>query len=241
MTDAGHYAVAHFERFQHYKNRAPAWIKLYASTLDDYAFVCLTDAQKWHLVGLWILASKMENRLPTDETWLANRIGATSDFSVQPLIVSGFIVLEGPEKNASTVRRKRASTLASKTLALEEKRREEKNSECEHFASAWSRYPSRPGQSRAAALKAWTARVREGVDPAALLAGVEAYAAYVRREGTQPKFVKHAATFFGPDRHWEADYGAPLVGEHADGTLEPYMPDGITPTPAFLHALGRTA
>jgi hypothetical protein len=40
-----------------------------------------------------------------------------------------------------------------------------------------------------------------------MLRGVRAYAAYVRRSDTPDRFVKLAATFFGPDRHWETDYG----------------------------------
>jgi hypothetical protein len=105
------------------------------------------------------------------------------------------------------------------------------------FEAAWRAYPRRPNNPKAKALKAWRARIREGVDPAALVAGVRAYAAYVRRESKAPEFVKLGATFFGPDRHWESDYGAPLEGEQPDGTIRVYG-EGGGPTPAFLHAMG---
>lgn len=75
------------------------------------------------------------------------------------------------------------------------------------FEAAWSAYPRRPGNSRANALRSWNARLAEGVSPSAMIAGAQAYAAHCAREQTPPRFVKLAATFFGPGRHWEADYG----------------------------------
>src|SRR5690606_19747530 len=35
---AGYLTVKNFERFQHYKDRNPPWIKLYNDLLDDYEF-----------------------------------------------------------------------------------------------------------------------------------------------------------------------------------------------------------
>jgi hypothetical protein len=78
------------------------------------------------------------------------------------------------------------------------------------------------------------ARLAEGVAPEALLGGVRAYAAYVARTDTPDKFVKLAATFFGPDRHWETDYGQP-----ADDQVPVYGPDGEM-TPEFARATGLT-
>jgi len=77
------------------------------------------------------------------------------------------------------------------------------------FDEAWAAYPKRPNNSRADAWRAWQARVRAGADPAAMLAGVQAYASYVEREHTEPQYVKRAATFFGPGEHWLADYAPP--------------------------------
>lgn len=100
------------------------------------------------------------------------------------------------------------------------------------FAAAWAAYPGRPNNSRAKAARAWAARIAEGAEPAALLAGVRAYAEYVRRERIEPRFVKQAATFFGPDRHWETDYAA-----SSDGGVRVYDDLG-EPTPEFARASG---
>lgn len=77
------------------------------------------------------------------------------------------------------------------------------------FLECWALYPKRPNNSRERALKAYDARIKAGADPAAILDGVKRYAAYCRREGTEGRYIKQAATFFGPDKHWESDYSSP--------------------------------
>lgn len=74
------------------------------------------------------------------------------------------------------------------------------------FNEAWSIYPKRPNNNRQSALKAWMARAREGCDLEAMLEGTRAYARYVAHRNTEPEFIKMAATFYGPNRHWENDY-----------------------------------
>ena len=79
------------------------------------------------------------------------------------------------------------------------------------FETAWQAYPKRAGgNSKSGAFKAWKARLKDGVKPEDLLAGVKRYAAYARATGSVgTQFVKQAATFFGPDRHFEESWLAP--------------------------------
>ena len=79
------------------------------------------------------------------------------------------------------------------------------------FETAWDAYPKRAGgNSKAAAWKAWKARLKDGVNPEAMLAGVKRYATYARATGSVgTQYVKQAATFFGPDRHFEESWQAP--------------------------------
>ena len=76
----------------------------------------------------------------------------------------------------------------------------------EAFDEVWRAYPKRPGASRADALKAWTARQREGVPREVMLEGVKRYAAYCLADGTEPRYIKQPATFFGPSEHYLADW-----------------------------------
>lgn len=79
------------------------------------------------------------------------------------------------------------------------------------FETAWDAYPKRAGgNSKAGAFKAWKARLKDGVKPDDMLAGVKRYAAYARATGSVgTQFVKQAATFFGPDRHFDESWQAP--------------------------------
>ena len=69
-----YFRVKNFERFQHYKDRSPPWIKLYNDLLDDYAFTCLQDASKLHQILIWLVASRTGNKLP-----VINRLCGNSD------------------------------------------------------------------------------------------------------------------------------------------------------------------
>lgn len=86
-----HLEVKNWDRFQYYKKRSPPWIRLYNDLLDDYAFAQLPDASKWHAVGLWLLASRFDNKIPADPEWIARRIGAGTAVDVENLVSAGFV------------------------------------------------------------------------------------------------------------------------------------------------------
>jgi len=87
----GFFSVIDYDQQQHYKDRGPTWIKLYNRLLDDYAFALLPDAAKWHLIGIFLLASRHNNRIPCDPQWLARQIGAASPVDLAQLERAGFI------------------------------------------------------------------------------------------------------------------------------------------------------
>lgn len=91
--------------------------------------------------------------------------------------------------------------------------RSSKENYSNEFEQAWQAYPKRAGgNSKAAAWKAWKARIKDGVTTVAMLDGVNRYAAYVRATGSAgTQYVKQAATFFGPDRHFDESWQAPAV------------------------------
>jgi hypothetical protein len=87
-----HLVVKNFERFQHYRDRNPPWIKLYGDVLVDLAFVQLPEAAQAQLIKLWILASQFGHPLPNDPKLLAGKIGSTGKFYLAELIAAGFII-----------------------------------------------------------------------------------------------------------------------------------------------------
>jgi hypothetical protein len=56
-----------------------------------------------------------------------------------------------------------------------------------------------------------------------MLAGVQAYAAYVVAMGTEPQYIKSPETFFGPGRHWASDWTPP-----ARASPQPGQPTQLT-------------
>jgi len=92
VNQKGYWSIKDFRRFQHYSKRNPPWIKLYTSLLEDYDFIALSDAAKLHLVLLWLLASRMDNRIPDDRRWLARAIHANGPVRLDELVRAGFLV-----------------------------------------------------------------------------------------------------------------------------------------------------
>lgn len=108
----GFLSVKNFASHQHYKDRRPPWIKLHAAVLDDYAFTCLPDASKAHLMLIWVLASKLNNRIPNDPTWIGGKIGATSTVDLQVLIASGLLIVV--QDASGTISQRQQSALPEK-------------------------------------------------------------------------------------------------------------------------------
>lgn len=105
-----------------------------------------------------------------------------------------------------------------------------------NFETAWAAYPKRPANPKGRAWKAYQARVAAGEDPAAILAGVKAYAAYVEREAIPVKYIKHTATFFGDTKPYLDDYG-----EVTSPPIQLYDPVSGDMTEAAARILGRIA
>ena len=90
---SGFFGVRNWDEFQHYKDRDPAWIKLYNRLLDDYSFGLLPDSRKWHLIGIFLLASRHNNRVPRDPAWVSRKIGAQVPVDLGLLERAGFLVM----------------------------------------------------------------------------------------------------------------------------------------------------
>ena len=101
------FSIKNFEKFQHYKDRSPPWIKLYNDLLENYEFGALPDASKAHLIAIWLLASRSANKIPYDARWVAGHINATEPVDLKSLIDAGFIKINqsinGSEQNASNL------------------------------------------------------------------------------------------------------------------------------------------
>jgi hypothetical protein len=93
--------VRNYERYQHYKNRRPPWVKLHRDLWFDQKFYSLSSLSKLYVIGFFTLASENDNRIPLDIAWIHSRLGIDKKPDFKELFDSGFIE-EIPE-NASKV------------------------------------------------------------------------------------------------------------------------------------------
>lgn len=107
--------MANWNKYQHYTDRNPPWIKLHNALLEDPDVAVLPDAMKAHLFGVWLLASRLGNKIPFDQSFIARRINATTKVDLNVLISKGF--LEPHPDSASGL-------LAECTTETEQKRKE---------------------------------------------------------------------------------------------------------------------
>lgn len=114
-------SIKNLAKHQHYKDRRPPWIKLHAEVLDDYEFLCLQDASKAHLMLLWVLASRLENRIPYDPVFLAERLGTTTPINVQELISQGFIEVSEDDSRPLAFRKQSAMPETETEVETEKK------------------------------------------------------------------------------------------------------------------------
>jgi hypothetical protein len=229
--------VKNLEKHQHYKDRRPPWIKLHSEVLDDYAFSCLQDASKAHLMLLWVLASRLENRIPYDVEWITRQIGAASPVDVEELISQGFIAVF-EDASVTLAPRKQSAMPETETETETEKRKKNPSSR----KTATGSKPVGPTFDLAPYLDAHTAAFPGSSPPAARYGKVfkalerKFPPAEVLRRWRNCLAAK--GTFATPEElaaHW-SEYDAalpPRNGKHrhltdADQALLAMMPPGAT-------------
>jgi hypothetical protein len=96
-----YFRIKNLEKFQYYKKRNPPWIRLYTDLLnaEDVDYTCLTDVQKLHLIHIWMLATRHNNRIPMNTDWLQRRLNVSEKVDLEPLFKAGFIEVCGDACN----------------------------------------------------------------------------------------------------------------------------------------------
>ena len=86
-----------WEKFQHYKDRCPPWIKLHRDLLTDREFMCLPIASKAIAPLLWLLASESKDGSfdgSLDELQFRLHISKKDyEDGIKPLIDKGFFIV----------------------------------------------------------------------------------------------------------------------------------------------------
>lgn len=140
--------IKNFEKFQHFKDRCPPWVKLYRDLLNDIEWFELDPKAAKVLVSLWLIASEDETkqgnlpstkqlafRLRISETELKSIVSKLSHWVERDDIsaISSCNQSDAPEKRQS--------------------REESDNASPSGFAEFWDAYPKK--RNRGDAEKAW--------------------------------------------------------------------------------------
>jgi hypothetical protein len=89
------YRVKNWETYQHYKDRAPPWIKLHFALLSSQDWVTFDDASRVLAVACMLVASRNEGEIDCSQSGLAylKRVAYLNKTpNIKPLIESGFLI-----------------------------------------------------------------------------------------------------------------------------------------------------
>jgi len=190
--------------FQHYKDRAPAWIKLHRGLLDDYQFCCLPVASRALAPFLWLLASEYEDgKIVATLDELAFRLRMTRrelDDALSPLVQAGFFEASEP------LAERKPDAIPEKEIQDKEEIEEEHTTAAPRvnvkFDEFWKEYPRREGDNpRKTAEKKFKALVKTGVDPDVIIAGAKRASQDARKQSIYgTKYIPQAIKWLNDER-----------------------------------------
>lgn len=91
QIEARYFRITNWDKFQHYKQRNPPWIRLHRTLLRDHKFGLLSETEQWTLVRLWLLASETGNAMAMDDKWVRKAISSSRPVPFEKYAAMGFI------------------------------------------------------------------------------------------------------------------------------------------------------
>lgn len=111
-------SVKGWERFQHYKDRDPPWVKLYRDLLSSESWVLGTDASRLLQIASILLAARYSNQIP--HRWdLIRKVASIDctekqfDEAVRHLCANGFLEIHTVTTESSPVAQSASTPLAT--------------------------------------------------------------------------------------------------------------------------------
>lgn len=169
-----HYRIIGWDKYQHYKDRDPPWIKLHRDTLTSQTWVDADDRTRVLAIACMLIAAGTDNRIPADPGFVRRRAYLGYDPDFQPLIDLGFVELVNDAKDLAENRKRplaqRKQTLASDTECSSETEERQRREETDTAFAAFGSAAERRGWPKPASLtderrKKLRARIRDhGID-----------------------------------------------------------------------------
>lgn len=217
-----YYRIKNWERFQHYKDRNPPWIKLHRDLLASETWVSVDDASRVLAIACMLLAAATDNRIPDNPRYVQRvaYLSGLPDFG--PLVEIGFLELltdQGVAVDSSEMladaSKVQAPASASAQEAEAEKRKKEHMSGKPDVAAEIIGYLNERSGRSFQNVKANTdlvkARMREGATVEVIKAVIDAK---VRQWNNDPKMAEYLRpeTLFGAKKF--ASYSGQLGRQH---------------------------
>lgn len=113
--------VRNWDKFQHYKDRCPPWIKLHYELLTSSDWVMLADDSKLLAVVCMMIASRNEGAVPAIPEYVQRVAYLDRKPNFKPLIDCGFL-----SKDASACKRMQADARPEKETEKRQRQRRER-------------------------------------------------------------------------------------------------------------------
>jgi hypothetical protein len=210
-------APKNWSSFQHYKDRAPAWIKLHRGLLDDYEFACLPVASRALAPCLWLLASEYDGgQITASLKAIAFRLRMSEDelrTALKPLVDSGFFIdasgmLADCKQEAIPEREKQEKIEVEVEEIIGRSAKKPTRPANDDFEELYAAYPKRKGANpKAPALAKYQAAIKQGGDHKHMLSALKAGVGYDKDKiGTE--YIPRMSTWLSEKRWQEYLNGA---------------------------------
>lgn len=166
---ASYIRVRNWDRYQHYSDRNPPWIKLHVELLDKHDTMTLPVATRWLAISLLLLAARNDNVIDLNVSWLARESNLTppqTERGLKELTQCRFIEPVGRKRAASAALDESLSSRARTRSASVSEEGIGANDLVAHYVGhATSLGVVLPRQSKGAAAQQVGKLVREGIEP----------------------------------------------------------------------------
>ena len=203
------FSVKNYSAFQHYRDRAPPWIKFYNRTLDDYEIGALPDATKAHLFAIWLLASRYDNLIPYDQKFVERKINATSKVDLKLIEKAGFIVVNQECSNEiASLYQDASEVLVQRREEGEGEKKREDSSFEDSFEVFWKAYPKRDGSNPKSPARIRFLTASKDTPADQIIAAARIYASSITGDR---KFVAQAITWLNQKRYLDTEQQEEVV------------------------------
>lgn len=129
--------------------------------------------------------------------------GGVSTGGRSPILVSTEVVSTEVVSTEETSVQESLLPVEDSSTSVSKAKKKTRHEYTEEFEAAWAIYPRSSG--KLAAFKVWETRIKQGSNPDDMIAAAVNYAAAMKREKTEEKFIKMGSTFYG-DKEWYRDW-----------------------------------